>query len=502
MCSSDLSSLVFTYQIEAGQTDGNGISIAANSLGLNGGTIADAAGNAATLAHAAVADNAGYLVDTTSPNAPVIAEAIDGRSPGTGVISDNGVTNDPDLVLTGTAEAGSTVTVYDSERVLGTATADDNGAWTFTTDKLDDSTHAFTATAMDAAGNVSGVSADYTVTVKTSVAAPVVALVEDTGNSAIAGSFADQITSNGELTFSDPAPGVSREIIVDGDPLGSQDDYDPTLLEDGPHTVSVTDTDDAGNSNTTEFSFTLDTSAPATPVEVALAHDTGDTSDRITNDASLHVTNNASLPIAPPEPGTTRTYTVTSSDPNDPNGGSSYTTESYNPALLSDGDYTVTVTDTDAAGNSTSADISFTLDRTISSASAALTDDAGESPSDHLTNNAAVEFSELDPDASRVFTVDGTEVDSYDPDTQFEADGSHTVSITDTDTAGNISTASVTFTLDRTADQSSDLAVAVDLSSLPSGVTYDPSAGSFTSVDETGQARGTVSFVEIGRAHV
>ena len=260
---------------------------------------------------------------------------------------------------------------------------------------------------------------------------------------------------------------------------------------------SGTISDAAGNAATLTHSavsdnasYLVDTTAPETPVEVALAHDTGDTSDRITNDASLA--------IAPPEPGTTRTYTVTSNDPNDPNGGSSYTTESYNPALLSDGDYTVTVTDTDAGGNSTSADISFTLDRTISSASAALADDAGESPSDHLTNNAAVEFSELDPDASRVFTVDGTEVDSYDPDTQFEADGSHTVSITDTDTAGNISTASVTFTLDRTADQSRDLAVAVDLSSLPSGVIYDPSAGSFTSVDETGQARGTVSFVVSG----
>ena len=57
----------------SGQTDGNGISIAANSLGLNGGTIADAAGNAATLAHAAVADNAGYLVDTTSPTVSSVA---------------------------------------------------------------------------------------------------------------------------------------------------------------------------------------------------------------------------------------------------------------------------------------------------------------------------------------------------------------------------------------------------------------------------------------------
>jgi hypothetical protein len=61
---SGTSSLVFAYTILAGQHDTNGISIEANSLTPNGGTIADAAGNAAILAHTAVADNASYLVDT------------------------------------------------------------------------------------------------------------------------------------------------------------------------------------------------------------------------------------------------------------------------------------------------------------------------------------------------------------------------------------------------------------------------------------------------------
>jgi len=59
--------LVFAYTIQAGQNDANGISIDANSLSLNSGTITDAAGNAATLTHSAVTDNAGYMVDTTAP---------------------------------------------------------------------------------------------------------------------------------------------------------------------------------------------------------------------------------------------------------------------------------------------------------------------------------------------------------------------------------------------------------------------------------------------------
>jgi hypothetical protein len=61
--------LVFNYTILAGQTDATGISVAADSLALNGGTLADAAGNTAALTHSAVADNTGYLVDTTVPTA-------------------------------------------------------------------------------------------------------------------------------------------------------------------------------------------------------------------------------------------------------------------------------------------------------------------------------------------------------------------------------------------------------------------------------------------------
>ena len=65
--------LVFNYTVLAGQTDANGISIAANSLLLNGGTLLDSAGNAATISHGPVADNAAYMVDTTAPTVALVA---------------------------------------------------------------------------------------------------------------------------------------------------------------------------------------------------------------------------------------------------------------------------------------------------------------------------------------------------------------------------------------------------------------------------------------------
>ena len=107
-------------------------------------------------------------VDTTPPATPSITSVTDDVSPLTGTVASGGSTNDTVLVIAGTAEANSTVTVYNGSTSLGTTSADGSGAWTFTTATLfNGSTYSFTATATDAAGNVSADSANYTVTVDT-----------------------------------------------------------------------------------------------------------------------------------------------------------------------------------------------------------------------------------------------------------------------------------------------------------------------------------------------
>ena len=64
--------IVFRYTVQNGDNDSNGISISANKLTLNGGTIRDAngtslvGGNPADLTHTAVADDADHKVDTTA----------------------------------------------------------------------------------------------------------------------------------------------------------------------------------------------------------------------------------------------------------------------------------------------------------------------------------------------------------------------------------------------------------------------------------------------------
>ena len=61
------STLTFNYTILASQNDANGISVDANALSLNAGTIKDAAGNNAILTTSLIADNAGYVVDNSAP---------------------------------------------------------------------------------------------------------------------------------------------------------------------------------------------------------------------------------------------------------------------------------------------------------------------------------------------------------------------------------------------------------------------------------------------------
>ena len=64
---SDSNTLLFTYTVSSGQTDTDGISLPANSLQLNGGTISDAAANNAVLNYSGLTDNARFLVDAVAP---------------------------------------------------------------------------------------------------------------------------------------------------------------------------------------------------------------------------------------------------------------------------------------------------------------------------------------------------------------------------------------------------------------------------------------------------
>ena len=70
--------LVFGYEVADGDEDTDGVSIQANRLTLNGGTIKDEGDNPAELAHEAVAAQAGHQVDGVRPS--FLSAAVDGSS--------------------------------------------------------------------------------------------------------------------------------------------------------------------------------------------------------------------------------------------------------------------------------------------------------------------------------------------------------------------------------------------------------------------------------------
>lgn len=142
-------------------------------------TATDAAGNTSPASGAVT-----FVVDTVAPTAPAITLVSDDTNPVTGPVSNGGSTNDQRPQLTGTAEAGSTVTIYDGGIAIGTAVVASNGTWTFTPSiNLSESTHQLTVRATDAAGNTGPASPVFTVTVDlTAPTAPTaIVLNDDTG---------------------------------------------------------------------------------------------------------------------------------------------------------------------------------------------------------------------------------------------------------------------------------------------------------------------------------
>ena len=500
--------------------------------------------------------------DTTAPAAPT-GLSLD-TTTDSGAQGDR-ITSFTQVKIDGTAETGSTVTLYDTNgtTVLGTGTANlTTGAFSITTSTLQDGTHSITARATDAAGNTSTASAAFAVTADTTAptgGAPDLIAACDTGSSSTdnltkqtaptfqvaldptvqvgdtvelklgggslthpvlhtitagdvaAGSvqlavtagdlgangaklftavFADAAgntssTSALSITLDTAAPtGGTPDLIAVSDTGSSSTDnlttqtaptfqvaLDPTvqagdtvelklgggslthpvlhtitagdvaagtvqlavsagdLGADGSKSFTAVFADAAGNTSTTSaLSITLDTTI-ATPT-VALSNDTG-------SSASDNITQDAALTFSAPAADVSRTYTVDGGTPS-----ASYT------APAADGSHTVVVSDTDTAGNTANASISFTLDTTIATPTVALSSDTGSSTSDNITQDAALSFSTAAADVSRTYTVDGgTPAASY---TAPAADGSHTVVVSDTDTAGNTANASISFTLDTT----------------------------------------------------
>jgi hypothetical protein len=122
--------------------------------------VTDAAGNDGATASQA------YVLDSTAPSAPSAPDLVAGSDSGSS--SSDNITSDTTPTVSGTAESGSTVTLYDTDgtTALGSVTAA-GGAWSITVSALSAGSHTLTAKAADAAGNVSSASSGLAVDIDT-----------------------------------------------------------------------------------------------------------------------------------------------------------------------------------------------------------------------------------------------------------------------------------------------------------------------------------------------
>ncbi len=369
--SSTANSLSFLYTVQAGD---NAPSLDVTGLALNGGSILDG-GNAPLDLTNAATPFAGLQIDTTAPAAPAIL-ALDPATD-TGVSASDGITKNQTPIITGTAEAGDTVTLYDTDTitVIGTTTADSGGNWTIHADfsSEPDGGHTLFADSTDGAGNVSQPAQPFAITIDTT--APVAPTNVALASSSDSGTPGDDITNDTTPTITGTAEDGDTVTLYDTDGttvLGTTTanastgawTINSTTLTDSNHTLTVKSTDTAGNVSPSSASLTvnIDTAAPVQPTGLAFApgSDSGTQGDGITklttpaisgvaglgDHVTLYDSNGTTVLGTATADGTTGDWTITAS-------------------TLAQGTHTLTVKSTDTVGNSSvSAPFPITIDST------------------------------------------------------------------------------------------------------------------------------------------
>ncbi|EDZ1546131.1 Ig-like domain repeat protein [Salmonella enterica] len=420
--------------------------------------VEDIAGNKA---NSAVFD---FTIDTTV-STPVISLL---SKDDTGVTGDNLTNiNKPGFAISGVDADAHRVVV----QVMHNGVSEEielshlNGSWLFTPGNTwADGSYTLTVKVEDKAGNTS-YSAPLTVVIDTQIAIDGVELVNDSG---VKG---DNMTNDDRPHFRVTVPTDVNEVrlSIDGGNswvqatpgvAGSWEYIWPTDLADGQYTLTVEATDKAGNTVTKTIDFAVDTTLSVPVIVLNSADDTGVQGDNMTNStqptfALQHIDDDAvRVTVSVEHGGVTTTFDATKGT-----GGWSFTPT----GAWADGDYTLSVSVEDKAGNTShSASLTVTVDTQIAINNIELVNDSGI-PNDNLTNNVRPHFQVTVPTDVNVvrLSIDGGKTwfnatqnatpgvwDYIWPDDV--ADGGYTLTVEATDEAGNKTTQTLDFTIDTT----------------------------------------------------
>ncbi|EAV8937377.1 biofilm-associated protein BapA, partial [Salmonella enterica] len=231
--------------------------------------------------------------DITAPDKPIITQVLDDVESFTGPLVNGQTTNDNRPTLSGTAEAGARVEIFDNGVSLGLATLQPNGGWTFTpSQNLGEGAHRLTVIATDAKGNASPAASFDLVVDTQSPQQPVITFITDDAPG-ILGSVAHLgLTNDSTPTINGTGePGSTvhlyqngariADIIVGNSGVWSYAYTTTSPLADDTYTFTVTASDSNGNTTpfSTDFTITIDTQAPAAPGVIGVADGDGNTID-------------------------------------------------------------------------------------------------------------------------------------------------------------------------------------------------------------------------------
>ncbi|WP_210499602.1 Ig-like domain-containing protein [Vibrio crassostreae] len=415
--------------------------------------------------------NGSFVIDTVAPEIESIELNND-----TGTDGDN-ITNEVRPEFSGKVEAGTHEVQIVIDGVTYSSKSDftlnADGTFTFITPvDLDDGTYNVKVYAIDEIGNTS----TQTVSIVIDSTPPTIdnfGLVDDSG---VAG---DGITNNNRtpLTGKVSSDVVALTITVDGVDYHSGTDFtlspdgswtlDTGLTyADGVHNVTISATDGAGNTTTTDQTFEIITGAPTGSGELDDSSDTGVKGDYTTNDPSPSFSGTG-------QAGNTVTVTID---------GIEYTTQvDANgdwllevPDEFSDGNHFYVITIEDKAGNSTQVGYGMVTIDTVSPVV-----DGGLDDVDGIVDSANPTFSGTGEAGAYVTVViDGVEYETrvnFDGTWSLEcpddlSEGNHTYEVYAEDAAGNrTDIESGSFTIDTVAptgtavlDESTDTGVVGD----------------------------------------
>ncbi len=191
----------------------------------------DLAGNTS-----AVSGSLSVTIDATVPVAPTVPNMTPLSD--TGPSTADNITSVTTPTFVGSAEAGTTVTLFEGGKALGTAKASVGGSWSIKSAALADGKHVVTARATDPAGNPGVLSTGLTVTIDT-VAPPTAPVVASVSTKAISG-IAE---ANSAVTLFDNNVALPGTILASATGSWTRS----IVLTPGTHTITGRATDRAGN---------------------------------------------------------------------------------------------------------------------------------------------------------------------------------------------------------------------------------------------------------------